>query len=197
MIESYPLQWPVGYPRTPYPGKHTYFKKTKTFGQERDELLRQLKLLGVWDVIISCNVPTRRDGIPYADFERRSISDRSIAVYFTFKGEQKVIACDAWDSFEINLRALWKTVEDMRALERNGCSQIISQVFTGFKALPEAVKPEEWWKVLGFKNWPSKAEVVAAYRILAKLHHPDNGGNPDHFVKINEAYRQGMEEARF
>lgn len=195
MTESYPLQWPVGYPRTNYPSRHPHFKKTKTFGYERDELLRQLKLLGARDVIISSNVPLRQDGIPYANFERRSITDRGIAVYFTFNKEQKVLACDAWDSFEVNLRALWKTVEDMRALERNGCSQIISQVFTGFKAIPEQTSAKQWWEVLGVSRTASKQDVVFAYRNLAKIHHPDLGGNSSMFSDISEAYQQGLKQA--
>lgn len=194
MTESYPLQWPSGYPRTNYPSRHPYLKKTKTFGYERDELLRQLKLLGTKDVVISSNVPLRQDGIPYANFERRSITDKGIAVYFTFNKEQKAIACDAWDSFEVNLRALWKTVEDMRGLERNGCSQIISQVFAGFKALPEQTSTKPWWEVLGLHKWPLKEEIIAAYRNLAKIHHPDAGGNPSMFNQLNEAYQQGLKQ---
>lgn len=196
MIESYPLQWPMGYPRTYYPSRHPYLKKTKTFGYERDELLRQLKLLGAKDTIISSNVPLRLDGIPYADFARRAISDRGIAVYFTFGKEQKVIACDAWDSFEVNLRALWKTVEDMRSLERNGCSQIISQIFTGFKALPAQAPVKPWWEVLNVARAAGKEEISGRYRTLAKFYHPDNGGDPDRFREINEAYKEGMKESK-
>lgn len=192
MIESHPLQWPIGYPRAANPSRHPYLKKTKTFGYERDELLRQLKLLGARDSIISSNVPLRQDGIPYANFERRSISDKGIAVYFTFNKEQKVIACDAWDSFEVNLRALWKTVEDMRSLERNGCSQIISQVFTGFKAIPEQTSAKQWWETLGVPKTASKQDITAAYRNLAKIHHSDAGGNSSMFSAINEAYQQGL-----
>lgn len=194
MTESYPLQWPSGYPRVRYPSRHPYLKKTKTFGYERDELLRQLKLLGVRDVVISSNVPLRQDGIPYANFERRSITDKGIAVYFTYNKEQKVIACDAWDSFEVNLRALWKTVEDMRALERNGCSQIISQIFTGFKALPEESSAEQWWQTLGVERTAGTQDIITAYRTLAKRHHPDAGGSADMFSRVNEAYQQGMKQ---
>ena len=195
MIESYPLQWPVGYPRTSFPSRHPYLKKTKTFGYERDELLRQLKLLGTREAIISSNVPLRQDGIPYANFERRYISDKGIAVYFIYNKEQKVIACDAWDSFEVNLRALWKTVEDMRALERNGCSQIINQVFTGFKALPEQTSGHPWWQVLGINQNATQEDIKAAYRALSKVRHPDNGGDPASFAALAEAYQQGLKQA--
>lgn len=195
MIESYPLQWPVGYPRASSPARHPHFRKVKTFGYERDELLRQLKLLGVKDVIISSNVPLRLDGIPYANFERRGINDKGIAVYFTFNMEQKVIACDAWDTFEVNLRALWKTVEDMRALERNGCSQIISQVFTGFKAIPEQTSAQQWWEVLGVSKTACKQDISAAYRNLAKIYHPDAGGNSSMFNALNEAYKEGLKKS--
>jgi hypothetical protein len=190
MIEAHPLHWPMGYPRTERPKKHPHFRNTKTFGWERDELFRQLKLLPARNIIVSSNVPLRQDGIPYANFGRSGISDKGIAVYFTFEGEQKVIACDAWDSFEINLRALWHTVEDIRALERNGASSIIAQVFTGFKALPEKDREQEWWETLGCRKGDDPETIKTAYR--NKLHevHPDKGGSSEEFLKVQEAYRK-------
>lgn len=49
MIEAYPLQWPIGYPRTSWPYGN-YLFTPKGFGFERDGLLRELKRMGARDV---------------------------------------------------------------------------------------------------------------------------------------------------
>jgi len=43
------------------------------------------------------------------------------------------------------------------------------------------------YKVLGIKKNASKEEINEAYKKLAKIHHPDIGGDEDEFKKINEA----------
>tara|TARA_B110000902_G_scaffold38745_1_gene41259 strand:- start:4931 stop:5713 length:783 start_codon:yes stop_codon:yes gene_type:complete len=42
--------------------------------------------------------------------------------------------------------------------------------------------------VLGVDSNASEEEVKLAYRKLVKEHHPDRGGDEEHFKKINEAY---------
>jgi hypothetical protein len=43
-------------------------------------------------------------------------------------------------------------------------------------------------KVLGVGPEATKKEIVAAYRSLVKKHHPDKGGDPEKFKKIQNAY---------
>jgi hypothetical protein len=63
-------------------------------GRARDGLLHEVCLLGATNVVISTNVPTRGDGLPYSD-ERR-LDDPGVAVYFTFNKEQVVMCCPVW-----------------------------------------------------------------------------------------------------
>lgn len=42
--------------------------------------------------------------------------------------------------------------------------------------------------ILGLKNGTTRQDVKKAYRRLAKIHHPDQGGNHEDFVKIKKAY---------
>ena len=44
------------------------------------------------------------------------------------------------------------------------------------------------YELLGIKEDASRREVNAAYRRLAKTHHPDRGGDPAKFQQITEAY---------
>ena len=50
------------------------------------------------------------------------------------------------------------------------------------------------YRVLGLKASASKGEVKKAYYQLAKVHHPDAGGNPEKFQEIWVAYNRIMDE---
>lgn len=49
----------------------------------------------------------------------------------------------------------------------------------------------DWWKVLGVDRNADEETVRKAYRKLAMKHHPDKGGDPEEFKKIQEAYEIG------
>ena len=44
------------------------------------------------------------------------------------------------------------------------------------------------YKTLGLKEGASAEEIKTAYRRLAMKHHPDRGGDPEEFKKIQSAY---------
>ena len=46
----------------------------------------------------------------------------------------------------------------------------------------------DYYKTLGVSKTASQDEIKRAYRSLAKIHHPDRGGNEKQFQQINEAY---------
>jgi len=187
MIEAFPLCWPVGYPRTPHPQSARF---DTTFGKSRDAILAEVRRFGGSNCIISSNIPTKRDGNPYANFSQPV--DRGIAVYFTYEGDPVVFACDKWNTCEDNLQAIRKAIEAFRGLERWGVSDLLKRAFTGFKALPEQTAGRKWWEALDVDKSAEESEIKDAYRRLVKLHHPDNGGNADDFRAINEAYKQAL-----
>ena len=63
-VESYPLYWPAGWPRSSSAQRAKSRFNGQTFSQIK-ELQRELRLLGARNVIISSNVPVRQDGLPH------------------------------------------------------------------------------------------------------------------------------------
>lgn len=192
MIQAFPLSWPAAYPRTnrPQPGRFS-----TSFAVARDQIIREIKLLGGRDLIISTNIPVKNDGMPYASF--RKPDDAGVAVYFMFKGNQVAFACDKWQKIEDNMQGIRKTIESIRGIERWGVSDMLNRTFQGFKALPEggsasAENPNgsRWWAILGVDRSDDFGTVKAAWRYKCKVHHPDNGGDPEKFDKIQAAWRE-------
>jgi hypothetical protein len=77
----------------------------------------------------------------------------------------------------------------VRAQERNGIFTVEEMLHT-FAALPGARR--SWWEVLGVPRDAHTSVAEAAYRDLVRRCHPDVGGDPEEFVRIQAA----IEEAR-
>lgn len=187
--EKFPLAWPQGYPVTEYrePSK---FKCT--FAEARDGIFNELNRLGADEFFISCNIERNKKGELVGG--RLIYDNPGVAVYFKFNGEQKVIACDKWKYIHENLRAVEKSLDSIRGLDRWGCTNIISQAVSGMKALPQNAGASNmaWWQVLGVQQTTPESEIEFAYRQLIKKYHPDKRytGDNDKFIRVQEAYKQ-------
>ena len=192
MIEAYPLAWPVGWKRSKV-RRHARYQVS--FAKARNELIRELSLMGVpdYNIIISSNVPTRRDGLPYAN--QREPNDPGIAVYWSKNREQHVIACDAWSLVRDNLRACGLAIQGLRLIQRTEASEILDRAFSGFAALPESTT-RHWRDVLGLPEHPppTKSDVLARYRDLVMANHPDRGGRTEVMAEINTARDEALRE---
>jgi hypothetical protein len=198
-IERYPLHWPVGWKRTESHRRRKSDYKV-LFGRARDEVLRELGLMSGThrpSIVLSSNIPMRRDGLPYADM--REPADPGIAVYWderkawnsakaAYDVEPRVIACDTWKTTRENMRAIGLAIVALRTLERTGASEILDRAFGGFAALPAASSAPSWWAPLGFTSAPTTLEdVERAYRDKARSAHPDAGGSHEAMVALNRA----------
>lgn len=220
--QPYPLQWPESWKRT----RVTDRAKSK-FGHRgtgqvslsgaRDLLLGELSRLGAANVVITSDLPTRNDGIPYADGRA---TDPGIAVWFAMVENQKVVervfACDKWRSPAENMQAIALSVEAMRGLARWGAGDVVSRAFAGFAALPPPSGPEApqapfvppkraWRDVLGWAGgsaapWPElgNEELLAIakhrHRALIQKHHPDRGGDATFAAELNAAMADAEQE---
>lgn len=199
-IEAFPLCWPTGRPRTPHYQRESARFDT-SFARVRDNIVREVELLtntrrGIWGnagIIISTNIPLRRDGLPLAN--QRKPDDVGVAVYFTYKKQQRCFACDRWNAVEDNMQAIAKTIEALRGIARWGTGDMLDAAFTGFTALPVPAA-REWWEVLGATRTASIDEARAAYRRAASAAHPDRGGTDARMAEINRAWQQAQEAAR-
>jgi len=185
---AFPLCWPDGRPRTaPMNRCHARFKTS--FAAARSNLLREIKLLGGSDCIFSSDIPRRQDGLPYADAKPKS-GDPGIAAYFNRKGKQLCFACDRYLTVDDNMHAIALTVQALRGIARWGTGDMMESAFRGYAALPERAGGSNWWDTLGVSINATNEQAREAYRLLAKKHHPDLGGDAELFRRINEAWKQ-------
>lgn len=188
--KQYPLQWPMGWQRTKYP-QGSRFRASSPWAESR-AVIDELRRLGATNIVISSNMEYKADGTPYARQAR--MNDTGVAVYFKLNGDEQCIPCDQWYSLEENLRAIWKTVEALRGIERWGAKEMVNAAFRGFKALPSSFEmpapQRNWWVVLDVSQNANALEVKEAYRKAIKLHHPDAGGSAQEFQEIKRAYEQ-------
>ena len=211
--EAFPLQWPTGWPRTPagaredsryrfrsggtrgsYDGGYRSSAPV-TFDEARKKLCAEMDRLGAKSLVISTNLPLRNDGYPRADAARMRIADPGVAIYFTLKGRQMAMACDRYDAPSANLRSLGLGIEAMRQLERHGGGAMMERAFAGFAALPPPGSKRPWRDILGFRDKPVTREaVLAQYRLLAAVKHPDKGGTETAMSELNVARDDALRE---
>lgn len=188
-MEAYPLAWPAGLPRDAFPEDARF---RTTFGRARDQLMKEVRMLGAeGEIILSTNIPVRNDGLPYAKFA--APRDPGVAIYFKLNGKPRSFGCDHWRSVEDNVHALSLTISAMRGMERWGVSQMLERVFQGFTALPA---PSSWRSIFSLGKDADLAAAEAAYKALAKKCHPDNGGTAERMVELNAAIAEARTELR-
>jgi len=181
MRGEFPLRWPMGWPRTERP---TFSRFNVTFNTQVNELRHELRLLGAKSVVLTTNIPLRKDGLPYSNYR---IEDPGVAVYFLLKGVEQCMPCDRWNKIQDNLRALVKTITALRGIERWGAKDMVNAAFRGFVALPDSssvmsTSPQYFSECL------DSGHARECYLRLCKELHPDTGADAREFVEMKRQY---------
>lgn len=187
-MEAFPLHWPFGYKRT-VSKKRSAFKKTMAEAQKA--LHDEIRKLGGRELIVSTNIPVRKDGFFHNDWNKKNISDPGVAIYFKFKGKDVSMCCDQYENVWENTYALAKGIEALRGMDRWGVSEFIDRAFTGFTQI-EGIKVRSWYEILEVDRICTVDQVKTNYRRLARLYHPDLNehykGDDSKIKEINNAF---------
>lgn len=187
----YPLQWPASFPRT-----EKAKRQKSRFNASLPAALRNVRdslrlfsadsAKAITGLVLSSNV-SLGDETP---------DDPGVAVWFTWDGLQICIPVDRYTKPQENLQAIHHIIEARRTELRHGTLQLVRASFAGFKALPAAEPAKGWWETLRLFPEATLEEAEEAYRRLAKIHHPDAGGNADKMAALNKAIETARRELR-
>lgn len=197
-VQRYPLQWPLGWTRTPPSKRRTgHFKDHRSWigiPAAVTRLQRELDRLGAADLTLSSNLRPRLDGGVVAN--QGEPVDPGAAVYFRFKGRATVFACDTYRRLANNIAAIAAHVDALRRIDRYGVGSI-EQALAGYRALP-ADTAADWRAVFGFPAHVNVTEdqLQTKYRERAYVAHPDRGGTDDMMAHVNRAREFALQEMR-
>lgn len=195
MTGTRPLAWPDGWPRTPWgqrqksPLRRDNDKLSVHAALTRLDL--QMKRLGGRNMVVSTNLTTRDDGWPRSD--QREPEDPGIAVYFSLRGRNQVLACDRWKRVADNIAAIATHIEATRKIQRYGVGSL-EQAMRGYIALP-APGQQHWRAVLRLGAGPVTRDAINdQYRRRASELHPDVGGSAEAMAELNTAREAAIQE---
>ncbi len=129
-----------------------------------------------------------------------------VEVIFDRNGKRYTKKCSKWENSLDNLRAIQLSIEYLyRAIEIYGIesqeefNSLFNQMFVGIEATPDdsilkVGNETNWWDILQVKKESSKKDIQNAFRSMARIHHPDMGGNPEQFKKLRKAYDEALRE---
>lgn len=186
-IEAFPLYWPEGQKRIPVSQqKRNWPFYRGTLDKHRRRLVEEVTRLRGLNLVISTNMPLRKDGNLMAS--AKEPDDCGVAVYFTREKKSMCFACDQFGTVRENIRAIALTIASIRAIERYGASDMMERAFRGFTAIPE--KTGDWWRAvleLALDGPVTLDQIESSFKRLAQTAHPDKGGTQQEFIQLVNA----------
>lgn len=188
----YPLSWPDNWTRTKaYVRKRASFSRDSRALTVADALRRisgELGRLGAVSELLSTNLDVRLDGLPRSG--QAEPQDPGAAVWFWLKKKPMCLACDRWDRVADNIAAIAQHIDALRRIDRYGVGSV-EQAFAGYVCLPPTA--EDWAIVLMVQKDATRDQIIAAYRQLALIHHPDKGGRHEDMARLTAARDRALE----
>ena len=128
-----------------------------------------------------------------------------VKVIFDRAGKRYTKTCQRWENSLDNLRAIGLSIAYLyRAIEVYGVQHeesefddLFNSVFVGIEATPDSDVlsigyQNDWWEILGVDRNATRADIINAYKSLARIHHPDVGGTAEAFKKLRGAYDKAL-----
>ena len=184
-------------PITDWPGPQTprYQQKNATFRasyvQTLDLLEDELAKLNATDILIQAYLT--RDQIRNDGWPRGNAIPEPAGIILTFEvarnGKRLSMSfpCDTFNDWQDNLRAIAKSLEALRMVDRYGVTRNNEQ-YRGFTAIgagdPRAAALAFLAKMTGWPEAQIASDPNGAYRLAAAALHPDQGGTHEGFVAL-------------
>lgn len=167
-------------------------------------LSSELKHLGASRCVIELDADRSQFRIDGSLRAQAKFNSSAVAISFKSRHGQQRYPCCTFDDWRANVRAIGKSLEALRSVDRYGVSSTGEQ-YKGWQQLP-APNGDHWnmidaWRFLktvtGIPAEKNIAEVdlVAVFRAAESKTHPDKGGNPDDFKKVQRAREMLMANA--
>jgi hypothetical protein len=191
---------PASWPGTQTPGYQRVRSKFKTnWGGTLELLDREIRYLNGKQVELAIGVTPRdirNDGGVRADAR---IQNPAVILSFTSGADRLQFPCDNYNWWQDNVRAIALAMEALRAVDRHGVQQ--GRQYQGFKALPSSTNGQDVTVEQALQTIRDASGLVlpnalaqlepatakdAVRRARARAH-PDAGGNPDLFQKVQNA----------
>lgn len=127
-------------------------------------------------------------------------------IVFDRGGQRYVFRCEKYPDALDNLRAaqlaityLWRALEEYGVVSdsQDVPQEAFNRFFLGFTPAPDDTAlllpaGRAWHEVLGVERGATPEAVRNAYRALARIYHPDAGGDAEEFRRLRAAYEEGV-----
>lgn len=188
--------WSV-WPQPTTPDRRSRYTFKAKWSATLAELDRELRYLDARDIVIETNHPSaqvRLDGWLRADAGEPH--HPGVILSFTSRHGPLRYACDSYNGWQSNVRAILLTLEALRGVERWGAAARAEQ-YRGWSELPSgASSTEAMRRVLLDEGDPgadldpgrlSEEGWRSVYRAALKSAHPDAGGTPERLRAVRQA----------
>jgi len=184
------IDWPAGWERTPPAERTTARKFQATLGDTTESIIGEMDRMGVDKFRASTasgGAYTTSRGLPKHD---ANPDDPGFVLKWSDDGEQFAVACDAYTRLKDNVRAVYLWVNETRMCGqrpvRTGDTEFAAARLPSGKEDAVAAGPPPH-NVLDVSPDAPAAVVKGAYREFLKERHPDHGGSPEEFRRLQTA----------
>jgi len=184
------LDWPPSFERMPPSERSKNRSYEVTLSKAIEDLDTELQRLDVddWRLSTAMDHQSRNPNYPYAN--QPEPNDPGVVCRWSMGGNQYAVACDAHTRVRDNLRTVGLYIREKRKMEQRPVTTGETEFANARlpsgeeEVVVASVPPHE---VLGVSPDAPPAVVKGAYRELLKERHPDHGGSPDEFRRLQNA----------